>query len=282
MASTRPRQADDIPAAPPAAHDGIGPPANPAAGSSSAASSVATVPATVTADGDHLRRSRRVGTLAPAACAACRRHKLKCTGERPMCGRCAAARRPCIYTTRPGERPSQALKRNHNAWRDLAEAYEELFRVMRALPERQASDIYRRIRAGFDVRTLLDQVKGGDLVLQLAVAPETRFRYELPYHAELPDALRLDNPYLDCLLYEAASVMPLAWAAADSSSPASTANNPEYRSLYLRPFHAAHTIDPRLINARPSLWTTVSTDDGFMRELLADLFLCEYAFTSAF
>ncbi|GAM83838.1 hypothetical protein ANO11243_018280 [Dothideomycetidae sp. 11243] len=183
-------------------------------------------------------------------------------------------------TYRPGERPSQALKRNHNAWRDLTEAYEELFRGIRALPERQATDVYRSIRAGFDVRTLLNQVKGGDLVLQLAVAPETRFWYELPYHAELPESLRQDNPYLDCLLYEATSVMPPAWA--ESSSPASIASNPEYRSLYVQPFHAAHTIDPRIANAKPSLWTSVCADDGLMRDLLADFFLCEYAFTSAF
>ncbi|GAM83830.1 hypothetical protein ANO11243_018200 [Dothideomycetidae sp. 11243] len=229
-------------------------------------------------------RSRRAGTLAAAACVACRRHKLKCNGDRPACGRCIAARRPCIYTTMPGERPAQALKRNHNAWRKLVETYEELFHFIRALPERQAIDIYRRMRAGFDVDTLVAQIRGGDLVLQLAVAPESRFRYQFPYRTEMPDDLKVDNPYLDCLLYEATSLLPSE--SLSTSAPLSSLNSvigdAANWTVYLRPFHAARTVDPRIIDVKPSLWTTISTDDSFMRGLLEGFFLSEYALASAF
>jgi hypothetical protein len=48
----------------------------------------------------------------------------------------------------------------------------------------------------------------------------------------------------------------------------------------LRPFHAAHVVDPLLSDAKPSLWTAVCQDDLLMRELLAAWLQCEYFFTT--
>lgn len=56
----------------------------------------------------------------------------------------------------------------------------------------------------------------------------------------------------------------------------------EYRSLYVKPFHAAKVIDPLLTDAKPSHWTTVSDNDVLMRQILEDFFRCEYQFTAAF
>ncbi|KAH7090694.1 C6 transcription factor-like protein [Paraphoma chrysanthemicola] len=44
--------------------------------------------------GPHTIKDRR---RVPRACTACRSHKIKCTGERPLCKHCAATSRDCIY-----------------------------------------------------------------------------------------------------------------------------------------------------------------------------------------
>ncbi|KAM5350843.1 hypothetical protein ACJ41O_007348 [Fusarium nematophilum] len=101
----------------------------------------------------------------------------------------------------------------------------------------------------------------------------------------MPETYAHNNPYLDSLVYEAASIY-----SADQSSSFSEHNpsrviahmgSEDHQSLYLKPFHAAQVIEPRLSDAKPSLWTTVCGDDVLMRDLLEVLFRCEYQFTAA-
>jgi len=149
-------------------------------------------------------------------------------------------------------------------------------------------DILQRIRAGADVVSILDQVKTGDLLLQLAVTPEARFRYEFPYRSEMPEDLIPDNPYLSSLIYEAASLYLPARSSGSPRhfTPAFAAvrdlRAAEYHSLYLKPVHAAQVVDPLLSDVKPSLWTAVSDDDALMRDLLSVFLRCEYQFTSVF
>lgn len=95
-----------------------------------------------------------------------------------------------------------------------------------------------------------------------------------------------NNPYLDSLVYEAASLYTPAQYSNLSSSTISglTANlsSAEYGSLYLKPFHAAQVVHPLLSDLRPSLWTTVCNDNVLMRDLLQTFFRCEYQFTAIF
>jgi len=60
------------------------------------------------------------------------------------------------------------------------------------------------------------------------------------------------------------------------------ATSSEYQDQYVKPYHAALFIEPRLANARPSDWTTVSKDDALMRDLLAAYFMHEYHFLPVF
>lgn len=181
---------------------------------------------------------------------------------------------------------SQALRRGYRDLQNRSEAHEELIELLRNLPDQEAQCVLQRLRSGSGVKAILNQVKAGDLLLQLAVSPETRFRYEFPYRAEMPRDFVIDNPYLDSLIYEAASLYSSSQQPMPSEST-STSRIPgeksaEYSSLYLKPFHAAQVIDPRLSNARPSLWTTICDDDVLMRDLLGVFFRCEYHFTAAF
>lgn len=181
---------------------------------------------------------------------------------------------------------SQALRRGYEDLQSRSEAHEELIELMRNLPDQEAQYVLQSLRSGSGVRAILNQVKAGDLLLQLAVSPETRFRYEFPYRSEMPQEFVINNPYLDSLVYEAASLYAPSQQpkppGASSSSRKPGLRLAEYGSLYLKPFHAAQVIETRLSNARPSLWTTICDDDVLMRDLLGVFFRCEYHFTAAF
>jgi hypothetical protein len=121
------------------------------------------------------------------------------------------------------------------------------------------------------------------------LVPETCLRYELPYSRDLPARLLVSgSPYLDSMIYEAASQRALY-----SQIREITTTEPErrilpdidsltYQSQYVKPYHAAVLVEPRLENARPSEWTTVCKDDALLRNLLAAYFTHEYHFFPAF
>ncbi|KJK76000.1 hypothetical protein H634G_08757 [Metarhizium anisopliae BRIP 53293] len=192
----------------------------------------------------------------------------------------------CHYTTQPGERQSQALKRAYNHLQYQATAHEELFELLKTVPTQEAHDILNRIRHGTDVVTILNHVRAGDVLVQMAVEPETRFRYEFPYKAEIPQDYVQHNPYLDSIIFEATSL----YATGQDSTPSasSTTNSAPnsasgaYESLYLKPFHASEVIEPQLSKAKISWWTAVCQDDVLMRDLLGVFFRCEYHFAAAF
>ena len=153
---------------------------------------------------------------------------------------------------------------------------------MKNLPDQEAQGVLRRIRAGADIGSIVSHVKAGNLLLQLAVSPETQFRYELPYRPEMPEQIVRDNPYLASMIYESASLYPLARHEPPAIAFPASPHPQEYQSLYLKPFHAAQVVEPLLSDARPSLWTSVCKDDVLMRDLLGVWFRCEYHFTAAF
>lgn len=201
----------------------------------------------------------------------------QCSGEKPTCLRCAARRIPCQYVNRTGQtRPGQG--------RDAANIHEELLNLLKNVQDQDAQDILQRLRSGTDVPTLVDQVKTGNVLLQMAVVPETRLRYKFPYKSEMPDALATNNPYLESLLYEATSLYPGARPSSHSENPTGLASlgSEEHQGLYLKPFHAAQVIEPLLSDAKVSIWTSVCDDDTLMRHLLAAFFHCEYGFSAVF
>lgn len=55
-----------------------------------------------------------------------------------------------------------------------------------------------------------------------------------------------------------------------------------YHSLYLKPYHAAELVEPLLSSVKPSLWTSVCSDDELMRRLLSVHFLYQYPTFTAF
>ncbi|KAK8013452.1 hypothetical protein PG991_009045 [Apiospora marii] len=217
---------------------------------------------------------RKRANLAAVACDRCRRKKIKCTGQRPKCSGCVKMGWECQYALTAEER-LEALDRKWEHERRLQQSEKgsktELFDLVRTLPEHEALAIYQRIRRGHHASNILQSVRDGDLLLQLRVRPETRFRYETPYIAHMPAFLTEpgSSPYLGAMVYEAASLRFGQPAPADRQNQA-------LESIYLKPFHAAELIEPRLAAAKPSLWTNVSSDDELMRSLIAAYFRHEY------
>ncbi|KAF5599035.1 n-terminal fungal transcription regulatory domain-containing protein [Fusarium pseudoanthophilum] len=225
----------------------------------------------------------------PVACQDCRKAKVKasCSGDRPFCHRCERLGLTCEYAAAPGGTALKALKNDYDALQAREASQSKLVDLLTSLPESEAQHVLSRMRSGTPAETILNQVMAADALVQLAVAPETRLRYKLLYKTNMPQELLHNNPYLDTLIYEGASLYSQDNISSPSESSrvhdADTSNQRNTHSTaYLMPFHAAHVVDPLLSNAKPSLWTSVCKDDTLMRDLLGVWLHCEYSFTSAF
>lgn len=146
-----------------------------------------------------------------------------------------------------------------------------VYRAIQTRPESEALEIFRRIRAGADPETIMRQLTTADLLLQVHLVPESRYRYQFPYSSQMPAYLQSpNNEFMKSMVYE--------WNAGDNPRPSQplSPNDEKFKAHYLKPFHAATIVDTRLAEIVPSRYTTVHTDDGLMRTLLHAYFLQEY------
>jgi hypothetical protein len=151
----------------------------------------------------------------------------------------------------------------------------QIHQHIRDRPEPEVNEIVKRIRAGADPECIARYIREGDLLLQLALVPETRYRYVFPLVHEMPASLiRPDNPYLDSWVYE--GVLSRSSAAGRELILSSEHRSVELPSPYSKPYHAAEVVEPLLSTIKPSQWTTVLSDDVLMRKMLADYFLSNY------
>jgi len=131
------------------------------------------------------------------ACEACRKRKTKCNTARPTCSFCLKRNTTCNYIAGPSETHFQAWKRKYHELEDSKIPYEELFDMLKIMPERDALGVLYRIRAGDDIGTIITHVKEGDLLLQMSSSSETRSRYR---------SQSTDSQYLDSLFHETSSM----------------------------------------------------------------------------
>ncbi|KAL6704951.1 hypothetical protein ACN47E_007496 [Coniothyrium glycines] len=214
-------------------------------------------------------RSRRTNNT--DACKVCRQRKTKCDGQRPECSKCIASASECVYAPTVARK----IRQRYTQLQAQRNSYEDLVNLLRDIPEGDFLDILRRIRAGDDAHDILRHVQGGNLLMQLCVAPETRHRYDFPYRPAMPITLQVpENHALHSRLYTAIQ-------AFEETSP--TRNDSVlFPSPYVKPLHAAEMIDPLLAKAIPSMWTKVSSNDDLLRKLLEAFFVYEYPWMTAF
>ncbi|KAJ3453762.1 hypothetical protein MRS44_018394 [Fusarium solani] len=186
------------------------------------------------------------------------------------CEPCRKRKAKCHYQA--SDRDLHGLKRKYDEIQEKTNTYEQLYHLLRCLPERESYGILRRLREGADVATTMRQVKDGDLLLQLAWAPETRLRYEFPYSTSMPAALLSPgSPYLGSPVFQT-TFHALPQSAEQTEAWASPSE-----TIYMTPYHAAELIDPHIPSIQVSKWTSVESDDELLRTLLRAYFLHDYA-----
>lgn len=194
-----------------------------------------------------------------SACDQCRARKSKCNGDRPVCHECLKRSTSCNYAARSSETQGQALKRRHDELQTQNDAYAELFGLIQSRPDFESHEILRRIKMGAEVSSVLRHVREADLLMQLTLIPETRRRYTLPYIKSMPAFLLVpDNEYLASPLYEATFEQ-------NDELPNATREMDQY----LKPHHAAEIVEPLLDRVCAKDWTTIITDNGLFRRLIA-------------
>ncbi|KAH6619763.1 hypothetical protein B0J18DRAFT_451092 [Chaetomium sp. MPI-SDFR-AT-0129] len=233
------------------------------------------------------RRKRAQATT--AACGACRKRKSKCDGGRPMCSICRDRGTACKFETNAAETHTQALKRKFNELQSQKSAFEQVYEVLQTRSEEEAGSVFRRIRRGSDAGSILRHVSYGDVLVQLALVPESRYRFDFPYLPDMPPFLRnLDNPYLDSEVYD----YSLRQLTNEPHQPVGSPPTPEKEQSpvsdadsvygagpqdpYSKPYQFATVVHPWLDSVKPSKWTNVCDDDVLMRKLIHDYLLFEY------
>ncbi|KAK1831522.1 nitrogen assimilation transcription factor nirA [Podospora conica] len=220
-----------------------------------------------------------------SACSSCRKRKAKCSGHRPICRRCTRLTLPCQYDTdEEGETAGQATKRRFTDILHRMGAHESVYSALRSRDDKDVTAILKRIRQGDDVDTVARHLSFGDVLLQVSLVPETRYRYVFPIMTEMPEALNTPgNPYLKSLLYEwtmaseeVESGDVVAPAITDGTVTTEDIESPG-NDPYLKPWHAADIVDVNLSIASPSKWTNACSDDELMRHLIGRYLILEYS-----
>jgi hypothetical protein len=187
----------------------------------------------------------------------------QCDGVKPSCGACISRETECRY----GETEARQIRRRYQELKQKRTAHEDLYEMLQVMPERDAADVFRRIRGGAKAEGIVRHVQEGSLLLELSLSPETRTRFEFPYVSTMPPSL-MKSVYLESYIFEA--------IRSHDQSPASSAYTIARQSNYATPLYAAEVVDPLLVEAKPSKWTRVSSNDLLLRKLLECYFMYEY------
>ena len=188
----------------------------------------------------------------------------QCDGSKPKCTACVTRETEC----RHGETESRQFKRRYQQLKEKRTAQEELFDMLQNLPERDAAGIFRRIRAGANAEALVKHIQEGNMVAEASDVPQASTRFHFPFLDEIPPSLR-DSAYFRSRVYEVID-------ASDRDLGTSEAHLAPQESSYWRPFSSAKLVDPLLEDAQPSHWTSVSSNDRLLRNILESYFVNQY------
>jgi hypothetical protein len=188
----------------------------------------------------------------------------------------------CQYDTLPGETRHQALKRKFEQVAAAQDANARVIAALRERPEAEAMAILRRLRDAEDIQSVSRHIEHGDLLLQLRLTPEIQYHSSSPLGPSMPASLVTpDNHYLK-------SFVSGSWASGGTMTIEASSAGPTklwanvVRDPYQKPYHAAKVAFPQLHRVKPSQWTSVTTDDVLMRDLLHSYFLHEYVWYTFF
>jgi len=192
----------------------------------------------------------------------------------------------CTYDTLPSETQKAARKRKftelEQKYEQLEVAYSTLEKLVKALQSHQPEDaqaIFEELRRGASPQSLVKSIAEGDVLYQLRAVPETKLQFTLPLGQDIPYYLKIPgNVYLEGTTAESLLRTSGGFEPDKETRTLSEEAYPEY----YRPYVAARIADSRLNDAKPSIWTRVSTDDELLRNLFRQFFHFEYQWFCCF
>ncbi|KAF4497372.1 nitrate assimilation regulatory nirA [Fusarium agapanthi] len=209
-----------------------------------------------------------------AACDECRKRKSKCNVPWP-CEPCVRRNSECQFDPKADlQILYRALQRKFTEMNIDKGRLESVVLMMREKPEDVALAIFRRIRTGseLDLDAILSSIEGGDLLMQLHLAPASEVRYPFPSRTALPGIFaKTKSAYTESLALEA----PYFGSEAPQTFDArliSYLEAPKYM-----PYHSAKLVEPLLDYATISRWTNVCTDELLLHSLMEAYFLHIYS-----
>jgi hypothetical protein len=182
----------------------------------------------------------------------------------------------CIYITIPSESRFQASKRRFDDSQRSINDYETLYRMLATRPLLEAEKILERIRNGSKVEDVIRGVRDGDLLLQMTLVPEKRYRYDFPDIRNMPPLFEDPNdPYIRSPLF---------------SPPVSVLQNVDGstsallwpRQVYEIPYHTARILDSRISSVDAAYWTRVTDDNALVAQLISLYLSTDYVFYGTF
>jgi hypothetical protein len=83
------------------------------------------------------------------------------------------------------------------------EEYGNFYTYFQTKSTEVVASIVQMVRSGSDVSSVLRFIREGDLMTQLTVAPDTRYRYDFPLITSMPASPKVPgNIYLDSIVYK--------------------------------------------------------------------------------
>ncbi|KAH7118129.1 hypothetical protein B0J13DRAFT_590204 [Dactylonectria estremocensis] len=181
-------------------------------------------------------------SIVKVACDACRQHKAKCDGRRPNCSTCIAAGRDCRYAAHPLELQLAAIKRKHDELQERMVDHENLYETLRVRPPEEAEEVLRRIRAGGDIKSMTEDIEGGNLLLELisppAFTPPQLPAQSVPFHEAAPPGPFASDPQAQLPVREGRLSFDRTMFEEDlkSLNPLSPSSSPPDMLLFCSPF----------------------------------------------
>ncbi|KAH6949622.1 hypothetical protein DER45DRAFT_606568 [Fusarium avenaceum] len=218
---------------------------------------------------EKLPKRQRIGTQ--LACNECRRKKVRCDGQHPSCSRCIVAGWECRYAAHPHELQSAAIKRKYDELQERMVDYENLYDTLRTRQPEEVEEILRRIQAGGDVKSVMEDIQEGNQLLELtsslAFTPQQLPVQSVPSHQAVPYESLAGDPQAQLPAREG----PLSFGQLRLTSPY---GHPQqvleepWKETQYRYAEDRVSIDLPGYALPISRWTTVSNDDKLLSHLL--------------
>ncbi|KAM0411251.1 hypothetical protein ACHAPD_009453 [Fusarium lateritium] len=210
-------------------------------------------------------------TSVKTACQTCRQRKAKCDGQRPKCSACFNGGRECHYASHPFEVEAAALKRKHAELQERMSEHEHLYSSLKTREPHETDEILRRIRAGHDVKTATEDMKGADAAEQSNTSTLSR--------QQINPLIRNDsanNSNSTNTSGSASSPSPFATYASFSQmrQPRLTASHGYRNHIFEEAWRDAPRVSDDIFVDLPgytlplSRWTSVHQDDKLLNHLL--------------